>query len=270
MKKFFCTILIIFLFVTCSFAEEKSKVGVLAQLNMTEEDYRDFVLKGREDVGWHFLSNEDETFHYYDSLLEMQLALNAGEINEVQLPEIVGEYFVNSNPSAYKVTCVTQVRTTYLAFGFLKSNEELRKKINDALAVLREEGKLEQFRLNYIENMKNFEHVKFEKFADAPTIKIALTGDLPPIDFIDPDGTPAGFNVAILAEIGKKLKINIELSSIDAGARSSALASRRADAVFWYKGTKDVEIQPDIPDGVILSEPYYEWSKFIHIKKAKN
>ncbi|MBQ7221541.1 MAG: hypothetical protein IJS28_11235 [Synergistaceae bacterium] len=28
------------------------------------------------------------------------------------------------------------------------------------------------------------------------------------------------------------------------------------------------ETQPDIPDGIIISEPYYEWHKFIHIRKA--
>ena len=55
------------------------------------------------------------------------------------------------------------------------------------------------------------ESVKFDSFPNAPTIKIAVTGDVPPIDYVAPDGKAAGFNVAILAEIGRKMKINIEL-----------------------------------------------------------
>ena len=266
MKKILCVILLL-IFVSSAFADD-FRVGVLAQLNMTEEEYKNFVLEGRETVGFNFLSHENEDFRYYDSLLTMQMALNAGEIGEVQLPEVVGEYFANSNPS-YTVSCVSQVRPTYLAFGFLEKNEELRDKFNAALQSMREDGTLEKMSLDFIENFRNanMKLISPKKFDGAERIRVALTGDLPPIDFIAPDGTPAGFNVAIISEIGKRAKLNIEILDIDAGARSAALASGRADVVLWYKGTRDYENQPDIPSGIILSEPYYEWNKFLHIKK---
>ena len=269
-KKFSCAILIIILFAGVAFAEDV-KVGVLTQLNMNENDYRNFVLEGRETVGFNFLSHSDEQFVYYDSLMALQMALNAGEIQEVQLPEVVAEYFVNSNPDLYKVSCVSQVRPTYLAFGFLKKNTAVKEKIDSALKSLKEDGTLEKLRLDFIENFRenNVQKIKFEKFNDAEKIKVAITGDLPPIDFTAIDGTPTGFSVAMLAEIGKKLKVNIEIFDIDANARSSALASGRADAVFWYKRTRNYENQPDIPENVILSEPYYEWDKFLHIKKSQ-
>ena len=265
MKKFLCVIFVL-AFSTCSFAQ--SKVGVLAQLNMTEEEYEKFVDEGRETVGFNFLSHDDEDFRYYDSLLTMQMALNAGEIDEVQLPEIVGEYFAIVNPS-YSVSCVTQVRPTYLAFGFLEKNAALRDKINAVMSELREDGTLEKLRVDYIDNFMeaNFNVVKPAKFDGAEKIKIALTGDLPPIDFVAADDTPAGFNMAIITEIGKRAKLNIEVFDIEAGARSAALASGRADAVLWYKFTQDAEHQPDIPSGIILSDPYYDWNKFLHIKK---
>lgn len=270
MKKIFLTFLIMFSLVGCAFSEgEKFSVGVLAQLNMTEDEYKNFVLEGRENFGWHFLIGKDEDFVFYDSLLSIQMALNAGNIQEIQLPEIVGEYFVNLNTKLYKVSGVTHVRPTYLAFGFLKENIALQKKFNEAIKALKEDGTLEKLRLDFIEKFKkeNIKHKIFEKFAGAETIKVALTGDLPPIDFVDADGTPFGFNVEILAEIGKKLKVNIEFFRVETGARSYALASGRADVAFWYKRTKDYDFQPDIPDEIILSEPYYEWDKFLHITK---
>ena len=266
MKKFLCVIFLLIL-VSYAFADD-FYVGVLAQLNMTEEEYKNFVLDGRETVGFNFLSHGNENFRCYDSLLTMQMALNAGEISEVQLPEIVGEYFANSSP-AYIVSCVSQVRPTYLAFGFLDKNEKLRDKFNEALLSMKEDGTLEKMRLDYIENFRNtnLKLISPEKFDGAEKIRVALTGDLPPIDFIASDGTPAGFNIAIISEIGRHAKLNIEVLDIDAGARSAALASGRADVVLWYKGTRDYENQPDIPSGIILSEPYYEWNKFLHIKK---
>ena len=268
MKKFLCAFMFVLIFSACAPAGQ-CRVGVLAQLNMSEEEYEKFVFEGRDTVGFNFLAHDDEDFRYYDSLLAMQMALNAGEIDEVQLPEIVGEYFATVNPS-YSVSCVTQVLPTYFAFGFLEKNAALRDKINDVLRELKEDGTLEKLRVDYIDNFMEASFInviKPAKFDGAEKIKIALTGDLPPIDFVAADDTPAGFNMAIIAEIGKRAKLNIEVFDIEAGARSAALASGRADAVLWYKVTQDAEHQPDLPSGIILSEPYYEWNKFLHIKK---
>ena len=270
MRKILCTALIIISFTVCASADD-FKVGVLAQLNMNEDEYRSFVLEGRKNVGFNFLSSGQESFIYYDSLLSLQMALNAREIQEVQLPEIVAEYFINSNPKAYTVSGITQFRTTYLAFGFLDRNADLRDKFNSALQSLKEDGTLSQLQEKYILSSAkdDITPTKPEKFDGAGKIRVALTGDLPPIDYVTADGTPAGFNMAIISEIGKRLKLNIEVINIEAGARSAAVASRRADVSFWYKGTKGVDNQPDIPENIILSEPYYEWNKFLHIKLKK-
>ena len=269
MKKFLCAFVFVLVFSACSYAAH-CQVGVLAQLNMNDEEYEKFVHEGRKTEGFNFLCHDEEDFLYYNSLLTMQMALNAGEIDEVQLPEVVGEYFTIMNPS-YSVACVTQVRPTYLAFGFLEKNAALRDRINKVLNELKADGTLEKLRAGYIDSFRspnfNFNMLKPTKFEGAEKIKIALTGDLPPIDFVAPDDTPAGFNMAIITEIGKRAKLNIEVFDIEAGARSAALSSGRADAVLWYKFTQDHEVQPDIPSGVILSEPYYSWNKFLHIKK---
>lgn len=273
MKKIFCAFLMIFLFASSAFSEKNNTVvGVLAQLNMDEEAYKKFVMDGRETIGWSFLSAGDENYRFYDSLLALQMALNSGEIGEVQLPEVVAEYFLLSNKSLYTISCVSQTYTAYLAFGFLKENTAMQEKFNEAMKFLKESGTLDKIISSHITDVKDVEsitHVKFERFEGAETIQVALTGDLPPIDFIATDGTPAGFNMAILAEIGKYLKVNIRVFSIESGARSAALASGKADAAFWYKGTKNSTLQPDIPDSIIISEPYYEWNKFVHIKKAR-
>lgn len=266
MKKFLSVFIFVLSFATCSFAQ--SKVGVLAQLNMSEEEYENFVIEGRGTVGFSFLSHGNEKFRYYDSIITMQMALNAGEVDEVQLPEAVGEYFSIINPS-YVVSCVSQVRQTYLAFGFLEKDVALRDKFNEALASIRGDGTLEALRKQYIGNVNgiNFSMIKLPKFDDAENVKIALTGDLPPIDFVAADGAPAGFNMAIIAEIAKRAKLNITILDTEAGARSAALASGRANVVLWYKFTEDCEHQPDLPPGIILSDPYYDWNKFLHIKK---
>ena len=71
----------------------------------------------------------------------------------------------------------------------------------------------------------------------AETLKVAVTGDMPALDVILPDGKPAGFNVAFLSELSKRINKNFELVSIEAGARGAALSSGQVDVLFWVLGS---------------------------------
>ena len=94
----------------------------------------------------------------------------------------------------------------------------------------------------------------------AETIKVAVTGDLPPFDLVLADGTPAGYSTAVLSEISRRIGKNIEIIDVDSVARASILTSKGADVVFWVSVPKDSTLLPnniDQPDGIAVSEPYY-------------
>ena len=95
---------------------------------------------------------------------------------------------------------------------------------------------------------------------------MVVTGDLPPLDYIGADGIPAGFNTAVLAEIGRRLGVNIELVSMQAGSRTLALTSNTADAVFWYMETPGAT--DDLPEELLFSDPYFSWDIWLYIRKA--
>ena len=97
--------------------------------------------------------------------------------------------------------------------------------------------------------------------------RIAVTGDLRPIDYIGADGIPAGFNTAVLSEIGRRLGANIELESMQTGSRALALMSGTADAVFWFMWSPNDS--NDVPEGVLLSDSYLTFDMWLHIRKAE-
>ena len=113
--------------------------------------------------------------------------------------------------------------------------------------------------------------VRFEQFSDAERLTVAVTGDLPPIDYVDAGGDPAGYNVAVLAELGRRLHVNIRTIQVETGARLAALTSGRADAAFWFRENlgvgKSEFILLERPKGVLVSEPYYAWNEFYFIGK---
>lgn len=267
MKKIFLGIILVLIISSASYSAEKRilKLGLLTKLNSNENEFSEIWKK-------NFAPNNENLeiiIRFYDSLNAMQMALNKGDINELVLPEATANYLINQNPE-YQAFLVLKSRGRGLSFGFRKDNQELLESFNEAIFNLNADWTLAALEGLYIASAGTEypKPVEFEKFDNAKTIKVAVTGDLPPIDFITPDGTPAGFNTAVLAEIGRFLKINIELVNIEAGSRAAALASGRADVVFWYEKDTSSENQPDVPEGVILSEPYYEWNKFIHVRKA--
>lgn len=207
---------------------------------------------------------------FYSNFTSMIMALNAGEIDELAVSQPVGEYITAVNPK-FAVSCAHRITGASFVFGFRAGedrSESLRKAFNSALASMRQDGTLDALRLKYCgkPGHDKLDPVNMERFPDAETVSIAVTGDVPPLDFVAPDGEAAGFNTAILSEIGKRLKTNIKLVYVETAARTTALMSGRADCIFWYQIYKDTDDQPDAPESVIFSDPYYDCNLFLHIK----
>ena len=262
-KKFILVLIFSLMFVSSSYAAS-GKIGTLSKLNVSPEEYKNFVDDERSKGGWRLAAYDNENFVFFDSLDEMLMALNSGRVSEISLPEIIANYVLNQNPKC-TISGVEYLRPIYLVFGFMKNNTELQENINNAIASMKEDGTLKELQEKYL-NSANIPPVEIKKFNTAESIKVAVTGDLPPIDFVEADGTPVGFNVAIMAEVSKRLGKNFELIDFDSGARSAALSSGKVDLVFWYFSMENPGKQIDIPENIIVSDSYYTLNKFIHIK----
>ena len=207
------------------------------------------------------------SFRFYNNLATMLMALNSGEIDELAVSQILGEYITAVNPD-FAITCVGRLTGTSFVFGFKAGEgEALRNKFNAALADMRRDGVLDSLKAQYCTNpgKDKLDSVKIEKFEGAETVRVAVTGDVPPLDFVASDGEPAGFNSAILAELGRRMKINIVPVYVETASRTASLISGRTDCVFWYQVYKGAKEQPDAPEGVIFSEPYYDFNISLHV-----
>ena len=232
----------------------------------------------------------------YDNLAAMQLALDSGKIDVMNVPDFVGSYFVKNNKGYALVASMLNVRVSY-AMGFTENNAELRDRVNEAIGELQSNGTLTKLEDEYIYKASGkLKPVQFQTFDGAETITVALTGDMPPMDYIGADGTPAGYNTALVSEVAKIMKVNIKTINIEAAARSSALASGKADIVFWYDAA-DIEGEglrpnpvaaPENPEileekkkkeealkkafsveGIIFSESYFRSNNRVYVGKSK-
>ena len=201
---------------------------------------------------------------------QLIMALDAGKIDTMELAGVVGEYLLRlkGNNEKYLPYIFSTGVTYYLSMGF-KEGSKWFEPFNEAIKAMTKDKTLLFLKAQYVMDAdENPEPVKFEKFPDAETVKIAVTGDMPPIDYVAADGTPAGFNTAMLAEIARRLKINVELVSINSGARAATLTSGRADGVFLFEFEKTTGMKNyDITAGLTLTEPYYSDNVLIYIGK---
>lgn len=247
----------------------EAKAGTLTLLNSTEEDYARFQnqslkyiigieageepaeISGLDEAG-NNPGEKSPQYVYYDNLTSMVMGLNSGEIQEIQLYSSIGRYICSSNTSlqvrdlyeeATKEETKEAIEKIYSdGFSFMLSEEkkELRDELDKAIVEMKNDGTLEKLEREHIEDViagKEPVTIAMDEFPGAETVRVAVTGDLPPLDYISPDGTPGGFNTAVLAEVGRRIGKNIELVNIDSGARAISLSSGNVDVVFWTRNS---------------------------------
>ena len=235
----------------------------------------------------------------FDNLNSMVMSLNAGRIDGMIVYFTVGSYLCRQNENLTSWLeysemekiygeemlniknkfILDQILGTDFSFLMMEDHLALRDEFNQAIADMKADGTLDALKAS-IMDLNKTEIVKID---NAETIRVGVTGDLPPIDYVDEAGIPAGFNTAVLAEISKRTGKNIELVSIESGARSLALSQEEVDVVFWSRISEpdqsifdslpekrkneatmiSLALSPyrhpdiDIPDGTITTDVYF-------------
>ena len=231
-------------------------IGRLSKLNITEDELNE-VLK---DIMVNSICNR---YVFYDTMTDMLMALNRGDIVVLETDQNTVRYIASRNDNI--VDRPPYLNPNNLMFSVLLRGEdvELRDQISNCIAEMEEDGTIEEMRQRYIEDVivgDDPDVVVPQKFPDARTIKVAVTGDRPPMDFVSAGGEPVGFNTALISEIGKRLGINIEFVTVDCGARGIALATGVCDIVFWmeigdFENWEGADLE-DQPENTIVTKPY--------------
>ena len=275
MKRIFTLLMLITLFMTgcgsggdnkVSTDDNKIKLGMITRLNVSEENFNEFMKKIEETLDVKISSHK---VIFFDNLNVMQMALQSNQIDEISTYRSVARYMIAKDSHFQVMKDHSLEFIDSFCFALRDDETELRDSLNAVIKEMQSDGTLDKLTKEYITDISAENDppaVELPHFDKAETIKVAVTGDLPPLDFVAQDGTPAGFNTAVLSEIGNRMSKNIELINIDSGARAAALTSKQVDIVFWaiVPVSEIIPSDSDKPNGVILTEPYFK-DKIVHI-----
>ena len=276
MKKIFALLMLVTLLMTgCGGGDNaekkdsdagKIKLGMITRLNASEENFGDFMKKVEDTLDVKISSHKPV---FLDNLNSMQMALQSGQIDEISTYRSVARYMLAKDPRFNVLKDHSLEFVDSFCFALREDETELRDSLNMVIKEIQDDGTLDRLTKEYITDINAETEppaVELPRFPNAGTIEVAVTGDLPPLDYVSADGKPAGFNTAVLAEIGNRMLKNIELVEIESGARAAALTSKQVDVVFWaiVPVSEIIPQDSDKPDGIILSEPYYK-DKIVHM-----
>ena len=266
-------ILVLALFAVPVMAETESgdepAIGLLSFLNLSEEEM--LLRKSAEHPAYGYLIEHGvmeldqsgapfQKVVFYDSLDSMLMGLISGEVDTLNVPDSTAKYLSSVNDQVKQISfyypekaegfsqdLLDQICNGY-SFMMLEENSDLRDQFDQVIAEMKEDGTLDELIKTHITDVAesgDTEVVAFEEF-DGEPIRVAVTGSLPPIDYVAVDGSFAGFNTAILAEIGKRLEKNIELVQVDSIGRALALAQGKVDAVFRTRAQSEGVVEDDL------------------------
>lgn len=251
--KFTLIFMLILSLIGCT--KKENVVGLLGDFDKESKNLVNKVLDTDIDIDNGEIKRK---YIEFDNINTLLLALKSTKVSHVIVDETTARYFTKRQ-TGFSYEIKDENKLIKYSLCFKEDKKDLCDKVSAIIDQLSNEGFLNIIKINYIDNVINGVDpgaLNLVHFDDKEVYKIGVTGDLPPMDYIDKDGRPAGYNVALLNEISKRLKVNFELVDLDTGAKSSALSRGKVDAIFWIRSFD--ENHNDAPKGTIFSTPYYQ------------
>ena len=244
------------------------KLGMITHLNANEKQMEEYLFKVQEKAHAKVVNHVPV---FIDSLSQMQMAIESGKVDVISTYKCVADYILANNDK-FEIQNDDWIKglADNFCFAVRKDDAELKADLDKVIGEMKSDGTLKKLTNDYITNVDKGKvppKIEIPKVDGAKTIKVGVTGDLPPLDYVSADGNAAGFNTALLAEIAKRLGKNIELVQITGGARAAALNSDQIDVIFWAIVPEGNNLPADIdkPEGLELSEPYFK-DEISHLK----
>jgi ABC-type amino acid transport substrate-binding protein len=190
-----------------------------------------------------------ESVATFPTFNEALMALKSGRVDAVNVTKPQAAYTIKTDTS-YKFIAGSGENPLQVTMLTSNKNMRLLAQINSAIKTLTDTGELDTLNKTYIEDVSVEEVALPPVIEGADTIKVGVSGDMPPFDYLTADGKPSGYNVALMGAIAREAGFNIEFVAIPFSTKLSALVSDRVDVFFFHGGISSHE-------SIVSTDVYY-------------
>ncbi len=199
---------------------------------------------------------------FFETFADSVAALKSGQVDAVFNSAMTINFYASTDDTLAAIPAsMPEGTTTHMALR--TSDMELIEKVNAALITMRDDGTLARLDQEYIMELTPdmlLQGRDMPRFEGAPTLRVGVAGDAPPLDYVAADGKPAGYNSEMLNVLGERLQMNIEISITPTESKFPALAADRIDIFFLEVQNAEIEVMTANlaqNSSITLSEPYH-------------
>jgi len=150
-----------------NFSASEPKLGMVTRLNTDEKTMGELIDKGAEKLGDKDIKHLPK---FYDNLKTMQLAVDAGEIDQISTFQSVANYLIVSNDKYELVENKNLEKINdVFCFAVRKEDTALKADLVKVLGEMKSDGSLDKLTKEYITDVKadNIPKVEIPKFDGA-------------------------------------------------------------------------------------------------------
>lgn len=154
----------------------------------------------------------DAEQYFFNSLDAEIKALKSGQIDAFCADEPTARYVAAQNNDLMMLNSLLRRDNYSIA---LQKNSKLTARVNNVLSEFKNDGTIRDLKAKWIYSTggdKSLPKLDYSGFAD--TLTVLCASDMPPMDYIDKDGNPVGFDVELAMRIAYKLNMNVEIRRI--------------------------------------------------------
>ncbi len=212
----------------------------------------------------------------FETVDETLTALRTGRINAAWFTDVTADYLVAGNDDLKLLETPEKAEDRFF-FGLALANNdggnELKEKMDEAIAILKETGKLPELLAKYGEYKEGADLMRegdmmvnsSEVYADKKVVTIGVSGNVPPLDAVTADKDACGFCVEFMDELAAITGNRVRFVYVKPEMMFSQLMAGRIDAVFAYgsgRNTVDTGKKYVVTDGYAAMNRY----KFLTLK----
>lgn len=208
-------------------------------------------------------------YHTVSDISELLYELRSGRADAICCPDVTAEYLLRTEEGLKRLEAPADTSNGVegggrLSFAMALRNEDeaLCEELNAAISELEEDGTLTALQVAYVDADVPLDLYEKGGASGKKTLYVGVTGTVPPLDRFDEDGTPCGFSVAFLEELGERTGYRFETVVIGAEDAFTFLKSGKVDLLFAYGTSKNTS--PGEKD-YLVTKGYYTMQEYAYL-----
>ena len=243
----------------CIIVPADSEVTGLADLNgkkigVQEGTTGDFLATPADD---NTINDPKTEVQRFKKGTDAVVSLNNGGVDAVIIDKNPAETFVANNEGKLKMI-EDNTSTEEYAIAVGKGNEELLAKLNSGMQKIKENGTFDKLVAQYIGG----EEKPADTAEETITLTVGTNAEFPPFEYMDDNGEPAGFDIAIMNAIAEAEGMKVNMINMEFKSLVASLANGSVDAVI-----AGMTVTEDRQRSVDFSDSYYTAKQGIVVKK---